>query len=61
MNDSELKAAVARIDERTKFMKEQMEHFVTKEEFSPVRKIVYGATGVALTAVLIAIMAIAIP
>ena len=54
-NDSLL----ARLDERTENMQRQLtdlnkalkEHYVTKAEFEPVKRLVYGGVGVVLQAV----------
>ena len=50
-----------RIDERTLYMKEIMDKMVTKEEFNPVKRVVYGLVAVLLTGTLVAIIAVAIP
>ena len=41
--NGDTEAQIARIDERTKYIKEMLDKFVTKDEFNPVKKIVYGA------------------
>lgn len=62
-----LAARIARIDERSKSIldritiyEQQLESYVTKDEFSPVRNIVYGATGLILVGVLTAVLTLVI-
>ena len=43
-----------------KNFEEKIAKFVTKEEFSPVKNLAYGAAGIILTAVMLAIVGIAI-
>lgn len=55
---------LARIDERTKRLEDDMvslkeqltSRFVTKEEFGPIRNLVYGGVGLTLITVLSAIL-----
>lgn len=55
---------LARLDERTNFLVQQIleikNNFVTKNEFNPVRNIVYGFTGLILLSVLGALITLAI-
>ena len=55
---------LARIDERSQSMQrelhklnEEFTNYVTKQEFVPVRLLVYGLTGILLTSVLMVILA----
>jgi hypothetical protein len=48
---------LARIDERTKAIQDDMMEFVTREEFLPVQRIVYGIVALALSAVGAAVLA----
>lgn len=52
--------SIARIDERTKFMAENMEKMVTQAEFKPVKALVYGLVGLIMTAVVLAIIAVVV-
>lgn len=58
-NNGEL---LIRIDERTKLIMEEMKglklNYVRKEEFDPIKRIVWSALGVAGTALLGAIMSL---
>lgn len=60
MMDAEDKVLLARIDERTTFIVNQVSElkksYVTKEEFKPVRMIVYGLAGAVLLTFLYAIV-----
>jgi len=58
--NGETEAKIARIDERTKYIKENLEKFVTKDEFLPVKRIVYGLVGAILTAVVLGGLALII-
>lgn len=53
-----------RIDERTKQLTFRFEEakrtFVRKEEFDPVKRLVYGVVGVILTAVITALVALVV-
>lgn len=61
-------AVLARIDERTKTTEEKITHieekldsnYVTKDEFRPVKQLVYGFVGVVLLAVVGALVALVI-
>jgi hypothetical protein len=43
-----------------KDLSEQLKMFVTLDRFTPVEKIVYGFTGIALTGVVVALLALVI-
>lgn len=71
MDRDDLKDLVSRIDERTTAMKNAVDsiradiqslenRFVTKDQFEPVKTIVYGLVGVVLMAVATAIVALVI-
>lgn len=66
-----INASLARIDERTKSTDEKVdafaaelksiaEHYVTQDEFRPIKTIVYGMVGVALLSVATALVALVI-
>lgn len=48
---------VVRLDGAIKSIKERIEQLVSKDEFSPIRALVYGMVGMALTGVLSAVLA----
>ena len=45
MTDDDLRALFARLDERTKHIEAELHNVVTKEEFGPVARVVYGLVG----------------
>lgn len=51
---------LGQIDERTKQILNRLDDCVTHDEFSPVKKIVYGTAGLALTAVAVALIALVV-
>jgi len=51
---------LVRIDERVKVILEKLDDYVTKEEFRPVQRIVYGLVGGALLTMLGAVIALVI-
>jgi len=51
---------LARIDERVQIILERMDGYVTKEEFRPVQRIVYGLVGGVLLTMLGAVIALVI-
>ncbi len=69
MDRDDLKDLVSRVDERTTAMKNAVDgiksdiqslesRFVTKDQFEPVKLIVYGLVGLVLTAVATAVVAL---
>lgn len=48
---------IVRLDGAIKSIKERIEQLVSKDEFSPIRALVYGMVGMALTGVLSAVLA----
>jgi hypothetical protein len=68
-NNSTQREMLIRIDERTKslikrfddFEKKQSEDFVTRIEFEPIKRLVYGVVGLVLTGFVLAIIALVIP
>lgn len=67
MNDKNIdtnEVLLARIDERTKRLEEDFidlksqftSNYVTKEEFSPIKNLVYGGVGLILVSVLTAVL-----
>lgn len=48
---------MVRLDGAIKSIKERIEQLVSKDEFSPIRALVYGMVGMALTGVLSAVLA----
>jgi len=66
MPDESIETQVARIDERTRRMAEDMcelkemldETYVTQDQFEPIRRVVYGLVGLALTSVVVAVLAV---
>jgi hypothetical protein len=57
VNDDDNHALLARIDERLKHVEKMVEIFVTQMEFAPVKMITFGLAGIALAAVVAAIVA----
>ncbi len=65
---TDMEIRITRIDERTQHMtadvidiKQAMErHYVTRDEFRPVRQIVYGAVGVCLVSLLGALVTLVV-
>ena len=53
-------AQIARIDERTKNMQKMLEKLVTKDEFAPVKKIVYGSVTLVITGVVLGLLALVV-
>jgi hypothetical protein len=68
-NNSTQREMLIRIDERTKslikrfddFEKKQSDDFVTRIEFEPIKRLVYGVVGLVLTGFVLAIIALVIP
>jgi len=60
MTEEEFGAILARVDERTRNIEARLDWFVTKDEFAPVRRIVYGAVGVALTILAVALLGLVV-
>jgi hypothetical protein len=62
--DESLRELLARIDERTKNLAECVDTLagsvVSKEEFRPVKSIVYGGVGLVLTSVVAALIALVV-
>jgi len=64
MSDFDYKTKIALIEERMQQCKKDIEEIgvkveiklVTRTEFEPIRKIVYGLVGIALTALLVALI-----
>jgi hypothetical protein len=50
-------AMLARIDERLKHLEKMIDDFVTQMEFAPVKMIAFGLAGIALAAVVAALVA----
>lgn len=60
MQDEEKAAEMATAKSEIGHIKEKLREFVTKAEFQPIKLLVYGATGMALTAVMGALLKIAV-
>ena len=66
ISEEDLRIAVARIDERTQAINDQVKSihdklsssYVLKEEFQPVKNIVYGLVGVLLSSIIISLAAL---
>jgi ABC-type phosphate transport system permease subunit len=48
------------IDEMKKTLEEMPSHFVSQEEWTPVKNVVYGVVGLLLTSVVVAITALVV-
>lgn len=48
------------IDEMKKTLEEMPSHFVSQEEWKPVKNVVYGVVGLLLTSVVVAITALVV-
>ena len=63
-NFTETKVLLARIDERTKNLEKELKEisekldkdYVSRDEFAPIKKIVYGMVGVILLAAVVAMV-----
>lgn len=57
-----IKELLARIDERTNFMISEIQdikkNYITRSEFTPIQKAVYGTVSLLLTAIIIALVAL---
>lgn len=55
---SETRQSVSDLDKKIDSMERQMKlEFITKDEFEPIKKLVYGLVSLALTAVFLALIA----
>lgn len=55
--DRRMEASVTELNKKVGAMEDRMsERFITKEEFEPVKKIVYGLAGLLLTALILAMI-----
>lgn len=56
--DRKMETSVAELNKKVGSMEDKMkERFITKEEFEPIKRIVYGLTGLLLTALILAMIA----
>lgn len=58
--DGTTEARIARIDERTKHIQKMLEKLVTKDEFAPVKKIVYGSLSLVITGVILGLLSLVV-
>lgn len=55
--DRKMEASVSELNKKVGVMEDKMsERFITKEEFEPVKRIVYGLAGLLLTALILAMI-----
>lgn len=58
--DVDTEAKIARIDERTQHIQKMLEKLVTKDEFAPVKRIVYGSVTLVITGVILGLLALVV-
>lgn len=62
VNDAKIQKDIEYLTrEITKLTKQVENNFVTKAEFEPIKKLVYGLVGLILTSVVVAVLTVVIP
>ena len=59
--DQELRDAVTRIDTNLANLNRRVDSFVTREEFEPIKRLVYGAVALVLTSFMVTLIVLVTP